>query len=333
MSPPTITETATVNISPAVVQQAADWLSRLWSSEAGPEEERACADWRAQKPEHELAWQRLQQIGTRFDAVPTAIGQGTLRAPHSQTRNNARRNVLRMLGWGIATGGAVGVTRESQLWHYNTADYSTGTGEWQQVRLADGTQLILNTATAIDIAFDEHERRIRLNAGEIYITTAPDTASPARPFLVETRDGTIRALGTRYSVHKLDDKTQVSVYEHAVEISPRHSDRKVRLDAGLQASLTPAAVTTPTPLETAAPAWTQRRLVAERMRLDDFLTEISRYRHGVLRCDPSIADLRLTGIFPLDDTDRALLSLADGLPVKLDWTTRYWLTVRPRGES
>ena len=326
MPPPTLDHIAPGAISPAVVRQAADWLSRLWSGEADPEEERACAAWRAQNPAHELAWQRLQQIGAKFETMPTAIGQGTLRAP----RNNARRSVLRMLGWGIVAGGAVGVTRESQLWHYHVADHSTGTGEWQQVQLADGTQLMLNTATAVDIDFNAETRRVRLHSGEIYISTASD---PQRPFLVETRDGTLRALGTRYSVRKRDDSTVVAVYEHAVEITPRHSAEKLRLNAGQQAALTPDAIQAPENLDTNVPGWTQRRLVAERMRLDDFLAELSRYRHGILRCDPRVADLRLTGIYPLDDTDRALATLEEGLPVKLDWTTRYWLTVRARGKT
>jgi transmembrane sensor len=235
-----------------------------------------------------------------------------------------------MLGWGIVAGGAVGVTRESPLWHYNVSDYSTGTGEWKQVQLADGTQLMLNTATAIDIDFNAETRRVLLHAGEIYIRTASD---PQRPFLVETRDGTARALGTRYSVRKLDGGTQVRVYEHAVELAPHHTTQKLRLDAGQQAVLTPDTIQIPDHLDTSEPGWTQRRLVAERMRLDDFLAELSRYRNGILRCDPRIADLRLTGIFPLDDIDRALATLEEGLPVKLDWTTRYWLTVRPRSET
>ena len=326
MSPPPAIDNVTPGaISPVVVQQAADWLSRLWSGEAGPDEERACAAWRAQKPEHELAWQRMQQLGSRINSVPAAISQGTLRAP----RNTARRSVLRMLGWGIVAGGAVGVTRESALWHYNTADYSTGTGEWQKVQLADGTQLMLNTATAVDIDFNAETRRVLLHSGEIYIRTGSDHQ---RPFLVETRDGTVLALGTRYSVRKLDGGTQVRVYEHAVEIAPRHTTQKLRLDAGQQAVLTPDTIQTPGHLDANEPGWTQRRLVAERMRLDDLLTELSRYRNGILRCDPSIADLRLTGVYPLDDIDRALATLEEGLPVRLDWTTRYWLTVRPRSE-
>ena len=50
----------------------------------------------------------------------------------------------------------------------------------------------------------------------------------------------------------------------------------------------------------------------------------------MLRCDPRVAELRLTGVYPLDDTDRALATLEESLPVKLEWTTRYWLSVQPR---
>ncbi|WP_370444251.1 hypothetical protein [Candidatus Burkholderia verschuerenii] len=53
------------------------------------------------------------------------------------------------------------------------------------------------------------------------------------------------------------------------------------------------------------------------MRLADFLSEIGRYRRGVVRCDASIADLRLSGTYPLDDTDRVLAALAHALPVRI----------------
>lgn len=326
MPPPASDNAALDTISPAVVQQAADWLSRLWSGQAGPDGEKACAAWRAQNPQHELAWQRMQQISARLNTIPGAISRGALRAP----RNSARRTVLRILGWGIVAGGALGVTHQTDWWQYKVADCSTSTGEWRQIQLADGSRLMLNTATAVDIDFTAERRRVRLHAGEIYIMTAPD---PSRPFIVETRDGTARALGTRYSVRKHDSGTQVTVYEHAVEVMPRHTNARLRLNSGQQAVLTPDSIQPSTYPEGSEPGWTQRRLVAERMRLDDFLAELGRYRHGIIRCDPRIANLRLTGVYPLDDTDRALATLEEGLPVKLDWTTRYWLSVRPRSEA
>src|SRR5690606_11580505 len=79
-----------------------------------------------------------------------------------------------------------------------TADYRTATGEQRRSVLADGTQLQLNTASAVDVAYDANSRRLVLREGEILITTAPDPAG--RPFFVQTPQGIVQALGTRFSV-------------------------------------------------------------------------------------------------------------------------------------
>ena len=67
------------------------------------------------------------------------------------------------------------------------------------------------------------------------------------------------------------------------------------------------------------------------MPLGQFLDELARHRPGVLRCDPTVAELPLTGVFPLADTDRVLAALQQSLPVDVQRVTRYWVTVRPRG--
>jgi transmembrane sensor len=49
----------------------------------------------------------------------------------------------------------------------------------------------------------------------------------------------------------------------------------------------------------------------------------------VLRCDPAVADLRLSGTFPLGDPDAILQVIAQTLPIKLQFVTRYWVTLVP----
>ena len=60
------------------------------------------------------------------------------------------------------------------------------------------------------------------------------------------------------------------------------------------------------------------------------LAEIARYRPGIVRCAPEVANLEVSGVFSLEDTDRALLNLTLGLPVDLVYRTRYWVTVQAR---
>jgi ferric-dicitrate binding protein FerR (iron transport regulator) len=63
------------------------------------------------------------------------------------------------------------------------------------------------------------------------------------------------------------------------------------------------------------------------MRLQDFLQEVGRYRHGYLACAKDISDFRLSGVFRLEDTDKLLAILPQTLPVQLRYRTRWWVTL------
>ncbi|MGV2834146.1 hypothetical protein ACNPOQ_10385, partial [Pseudomonas shirazensis] len=77
-------------------------------------------------------------------------------------------------------------------------------------------------------------------------------------------------------------------------------------------------------------AWVDGMLVAAQMRLADFLDELSRYRHGRLSCSEQVANLRISGSYPLDDSERILQMLEVALPVSVRRFTRYWVTVERR---
>lgn len=77
-------------------------------------------------------------------------------------------------------------------------------------------------------------------------------------------------------------------------------------------------------------AWVDGMLVASQMRLADFLAELGRYRHGQLGCSERVADLRISGSYPLDDSERILQMLEVALPVRVRRFTRYWVTVEPK---
>ncbi len=119
------------------------------------------------------------------------------------------------------------------------------------------------------------------------------------------------------------------MFEGAVRIEPADApENAVVLQAGQRARFDNRHVMPPEALQTDDASWTEGVIVASSMRLDAFLAEVSRYRRGTIRCDPGIADLRLSGTYPLDDTDRILNALANALPVRIDYRTRYWVTVQ-----
>lgn len=52
---------------------------------------------------------------------------------------------------------------------------------------------------------------------------------------------------------------------------------------------------------------------------------MARYRHGYLSCSDDIANLRLSGVFRLEDTDKLLHLLPQTLPVHVSYRTRWWV--------
>jgi transmembrane sensor len=70
-------------------------------------------------------------------------------------------------------------------------------------------------------------------------------------------------------------------------------------------------------------------LEASDMRLDAFVDELRRYRPGLVQLAPEVAGLRLSGVFPLADTDRILQALVQVLPVQVHMPVRYWVRIGP----
>jgi transmembrane sensor len=320
----------------AIARAAATWLVRL-HDDATPQDIAACDRWRAADPAHEHAWQRAQQINAKFAIVPPDLGMSTL-GRKSRIDRRAALKAMTMLCVAGTSGYAI---HRSAPWRQWASDERTATGERRSIVLADGTRVDLDTASAIDIAFSATERRLILNAGAILVQTGSDphaSSLPYRPFIVQTREGSIRALGTRFVVRQdtaSDSATRVAVLESRVEITPEAAPQGKRIiEAGQQTCFTATGIATPTRADPHIADWSNGALYADRMRLGDFAAELGRYRVGVLRCDPAVADLRITGAFQLDNTDSILAALPDTLPVQLVYRTRYWVTlVKPPGRG
>jgi transmembrane sensor len=320
---------SSVRLDADVVDRASQWLVKMWSGAATPEDREACAKWRAAHADHEIAWQRLCTLDQRLTDVPREVAQKTLGAERVSLK---RRKAIRLLGALFATGAAGYAVHRTPAWQRYSADHRTAIGERLRLDLPDSSRVVLGSASAIDLQFDDRARRVALRAGEVLVTTAPDPAALTRPFIVTTPQGSVRAIGTRFTVRQMrNDVTQVAVLDGAVMLQPeRLSAPAARISAGQKVVFSATEVHAPEAADTTIAAWADGSLVVERMRLGDFVEELARYRPGLLRCDPEIAEYRLTGVYPLEDTDRVLASVEQTLPVKVMRRSRYWVTITAR---
>jgi transmembrane sensor len=321
-------------IDQAIVDEAVAWFATLASGEASEEAHEALTRWRALHPDHERAWRRLQGLqqevmsgGVADD--PTMVRQVVEDVARQRA---ARRRLLKSFGGLAALGGGAALVVSTQpTWQGVFAQHRTATGERRALLLSDGSRLLLNTATALSTRFDEHQRLVRLHEGEVRVITAADPQR--RPLRVETADGVIAPVGTAFIVRRYPDdvRTAVRVQSGEVHLRPAAAGLEMpSVRAGQQSTFTSLAADRPEVLDVAATTWVDGILSAERMRLGVFLDTLARHRSGWLRHDPAVADLRITGSFPLDDTDRVLDAVARSLPVEVIRLTRYWVTVKPR---
>lgn len=316
-------------IAEEVQQQAAEWLTVLMSDEASEAEHAAWQRWRGADPEHERAWQHIDAVSRRFNGLHRSAAAQALAGTQQQAVNGKRRQLLAWLG--VAAGGGM-LAAQTGTWdgvRALRADYRTATGERREVVLDDGSVLSLNTGSAVNVRFDDKRRLIELLAGEILVSSGHGAGSAA-PLVVATREGLVRALGTRFVVRQQDGVSTVEVFESAVEIRPRDSaDAPLLLAAGRGVAFSRHAPDAPHAIDAYADAWSRGQLIVDDVTLGDFLADLARYRPGVIDCAPAVAQLRLSGVFPLADTQRILNMLPNSLPVQVRSRTRYWVTVEP----
>lgn len=320
----------------AAFEDALAWQVLLWSGEVTAAEQRDFEQWLAREPRHRSAWLRVERSGRQLQSLTGALGPaapgGLAREVLDASRETRRRARRRQLLGGLLVGsGALAwATQRSERWTLARADHATARGERLALELPDGSRLALNTASAVDLRFDASARHIALRLGEIEVRAAPAGAGDRRPFVVETRSGQVTTTGAHFVLRHFDDgpapATRIQLLEGSASLRCR-SGATERLDAVRQLSFDARQLMPAGPVGEHADAWTRGLLIAEAQRLVDFLAELDRYRPGVLRCDPSVAELRVSGVFPLQDTDAILASLTQALPLRLHRLSRYWVTV------
>ncbi|BAO61752.1 FecR domain-containing protein [Pseudomonas protegens] len=315
-------------VDPRVRDNAIDWLVRMQSGLMSAADHQALQQWRQASLEHEYAWQRVSSLPLMLQPGANLLADATARRALQAAGADPqrRRQVLKcLLALGLL-GGISWQGADSTLVRSALASYRTGVGERRHWVLADGGSLWLNTASAVNLDLSARQRSLQLIEGEL----ALDTPAASASLQLSTPDAVLYSRGANLLVRHDRLGTQVTVLRGLVQVSARQHPAPLALQAGWQTRVDGRGAGRPSPIDTfLAQAWMRGILPAERMRLDQLLAELSRYRPGFLRCSEAVAGLRVTGSFQLDDTDAALALVANTLPVRIERRTRYWVTVVP----
>lgn len=317
------------------LEQAAEWFALLRDGHASERDKERWQNWLKANEEHRFAWQFVEDISGSFDTLRHT--PSPRHTAEKLSKANQRLKQRRRLLTGFTTLAGLGffswVSWQRQWMPASimamTADYQTAIGQ-QHLVLADGTELWLNSDTAINIHYTTKQREVELVSGELFVATAKETN---RPFSVRTQQGQLKPLGTRFNVLQRDDGIELAVYQGAVEIHTRRSLQTQRVDAGQQVYFTQHHISQTSHAHPAREVWTSGILLAEDRRLADVIAELSRHRHGYINVANDVADLKVYGSFPLNNTEQALTMLSHVLPIEVTHTLPWWVNIKSKKQS
>ena len=323
-------------LSEKSLREAAQWCVTLADDSVSNAQKRDFERWLAHSHEHQHAWEAMRDTWEVFTGAEQPSLRETLENAYQQERSERQRLLGKYSGAAIllisllaSSWWVSGTPSPMQL----TADHYTVQGERKTVALADGSSLTLDTSSAIDVHFSSERRQIKLRKGRLFIDVAHD---PQRVLEVVTPEGTIRALGTAFSVYRTQSEggptTRVTVYESRVDVCPDNSDCQ-EVGSGNVGNVNNGTFSYQPRRLTETPDWAEGTLILENQPLPDVLAELARYHRGTLRYgDETLSELTVSGVLPLNDIDQALASLTRALPIE---TQRFtpWLTIIKRRQE
>lgn len=294
---------------------ALDWVILLNSGKATAADQRAYQQWRALDSEHQrlvddalALWAMIGQTPTAQRFVADEVPRKVRRAWWPALAASVLLALAGVTGW--------------QQWPALNADYHTSVGAQQSLTLADGSKVMLNSASAISVDFTANQRTVTLRSGEAWFEPAADT----RPFVVGAGDERLEARSAQFSVRREGEVLSLVVSSGQVQFSGAHQPVLVQANQRLvhQAG---QPLLAQQPVDAASlTAWQRGKLIFNGRPMGEVIAELERYQHGrILISDRQLAALPVSGVFDLDDPEGLLRTLEQRFPLKVTYLP--WLAV------
>lgn len=317
--------------SKRIEQEAGDWIARLNAEDVSDEDRARFAAWRAAHPSHARVYDGMAAAWRAFSAAGSMVRAVSFGESMNQA-TRAGKPRLRWLVAGVATAALVAAVTFLFLMHaLPGSTFQTGIGEHASISLPDGTSVVLNSNTRVQVDYSPAARVIRLERGEAFFRVVHD---PSRPLWVYASGSWVRDVGTAFSVYLRPDDVRVTVSQGRVEVGstvsaadkPQSDERNAPaslLEAGQQADLSDGTTTIrslPRVEIDRLLAWRGGKVSFVEQPLSEVVREMSRYT--TLRItidDDGLRQLPIGGTFDASPqgVETFISMLQDGLRLRV----------------
>ena len=332
----------------AIEAEAAAWVARFDAGEVSAKDQAAFQEWLNRSALHRDAIADYGKLWSEFDTLGSLTDEAE--APQGASLHDSQPGMLeRARPWLaacaaaaiVAAGGAVFLHSKpqqiakterhpaAQHSHPLTkVSYETPVGGQSKITLADGSTVILNTNSLLDINFSGKCRDVHLRRGEAYFDVVHDKT---RPFTVYADNYVVRDIGTAFDVHLANSgRVEVGVTKGSVEVRPADGGQSASLAKSLGVVTAGHNIVLGEKGERAAVAsipdldrklaWRQGQLNYTGQPLAEVLADVSRYSDIKIElADPALENLPVGGTFRTDQIDAIFAALENNFGIRAEW--------------
>jgi transmembrane sensor len=325
----------------AIEAEAAAWVARFDAGAVSARDQAVFQEWLNRSALHRETIAEYGNLWSEFDALKPLAG-GDAAGPTAGVQDGRAGRLKRAGHYLVACAAVMLVVAGGTATFYPQirklaasassppigSSYETAVGGNKRIALADGSTVILNTNSKLDIDFSGNRRDVHLVRGEAFFEVVHDKA---RPFTVYANNYMVRDIGTAFDVHlSRTGIVEVGVTKGSVEVAP--ADTRVIgtaksprvLVAGqnviLDQKVEPAKVVSSDDMSRKL-AWRQGQLIYTGQPLKEVLADISRYSDiRIELANPDLENLPVGGAFRTDQIEAIFAALERNFGVQAEWT-------------
>lgn len=274
-------------------------LSEGWKDE----DETNLENWMDESLAHRVAYWRLEAAWEQTDRL------AALRRPMRETpvQTAPARNLpfFARIAAAVVVVGALGAGAAFYAAEPAAKTYATEIGGRETITLRDGSQIELNTDSAVRVALSEKERKVWLDKGEVFFQVRHNAK---RPFVVIASGHRIVDIGTKFTVRREARGLSVAVTEGKVQLESSDGKAKPTTLVAGQVALADAKSVSiakkPVEVLSTELKWRTGLIEFRYSTLAEAAKEFNRYnRNKLVIADPAAAKLTVVGTFGTNDVD------------------------------
>jgi transmembrane sensor len=321
----------THNAPPEPVHELAIfWVTRLHSGDLTDADRQVFAAWLAQNEAHRTAYQEVNIFWDNLSQIEPYAKPRLVEARDYLRKARQRRLAISGKHLAGVLSLIVIVGFSPRWWSWLTTDiYRTAKGESTSIQLSDGSRIDLNTDTELSVQYTWATRSVKLERGEALFAVIHNAE---KPFEVIAAGGRIQDIGTRFNVYQQGDRVSVTVLEGEVSVAASQSSTAQNLIPGQQISYDSTGHTSAisdADIDVAT-AWQNGQLVFKSQPLSAVMEQLGRYHDASLQVHGSrLKTLKVSGVFPKDNLNLVLNTIAGALPIKVTQNTANNFDIAP----